>query len=241
MGNTCSTIPPRTTHTIVIREFHDYTQTPEYVLYKKLHPSIQTPQPRDILEALHLNTLCVRTTQTLAKGTHRLSAALGDGLVGIAMRTVLPPQGGDPTTDPTPSFYRLLADEHELVRGVPSSFSSPTPSSSSSPSPSPSSSSPLFLTPTTPSLLFYTSQAAETPDGLTILMETVPLYALQNTKVALELSDDAEVDFYTVYYPQTLLDATKNKKGKLQLQGHAWLYDPTAPTGEIAFFPDLPF
>jgi hypothetical protein len=227
MGNTCrpTASPPRTTHTTLLREFHEFTHTPEYVIYKKLHPSVLDPKPREMLEALRLNTLCVRTTQTLKKGTHSLSKSLGDGLVGIGMRAATRPPCDEHSLNaasPTP-FYRLLANEHVLVRGE----------ASSSP--------PFFFTPTTPSLLFYTTHAPENPEGLTILMETVPLYALHNTSLTLELSDDAEVDFYTVYYPQPLLHATKNKKGKLQLQGHAWLYDPTAAAGEVAFFPDLPF
>lgn len=243
MGNTCAPATPLRPHTTLLRNFTHYTETPEFILYKKLHPGAADPiNPRDILQALHLDTLCVRTTLTLPKGTHTLSAeTIGDGLVGIGMRTALPPPCGDPpaetildpTSLPTP-FYRLLADDHELVHGAATGAATGAAA--------PAAASPtLFVTPTTPSLLFYTQQAVENPAGLTILMETVPLYALKNTQIRLELSHDAEVDFYGVYYPTAILEATRNKKGKLQLQGHGWLYDPTAKQGEIAFFPDLPF
>jgi hypothetical protein len=218
----------------VVRSITPYTECPEYTLYKKLHPSNQSPSPRDVLEALHLPTLSNRTTLHLKKGTTSLQSpplaqTLGDSLLGLHVKPPTPtsPQGDSPpsppTTPTTPTTLHLRAGDHTLLTTV----ANATPH--------------LFITPTTPHFVLHTTKAAENPDGLTILTEAVPLYALHNTPLTLELSDDAEVDFYTVYYPQPLLSATKNKKGKLQLQGHAWLYDPTAPPNEVAFFPDLPF
>jgi hypothetical protein len=196
----------------VCRSVVPFRESPEFLVYKKLHPSTETPNPRHMLETLQLETLCDKTCVSLPKGRTLLStlqSQLGDALIGIHVQGSM--------------RYRLLADEHVLLQGQ--ATAEPT----------------LFITPTTPSMFFYTSQAVENPAGLTILTEAVPLYALQNTQIAIELSEDSEVDLYTVYYPQPLLDATRTKRGKLQLQGHAWLYDPATPANEIAFFPDLPF
>ena len=238
MGN-CFTraSTPSSTHVIALRTVTPYTNLPEFLLYKKVHPLETTPNPRHMLRTLQLSLLCDSTQLSLPKGRTSLStlqSQLGDALVGIhvlqpvLLPVLLPVLQQEQQQEPAPTStstsapsYRLLANDHVLLQGE----ASPEPS--------------LFVTPTTPSLFFYTTQAAENPDGLTVLTEALPLYALSNTDIVLELSESATVVFYTVYYPPALLDATKNKKGKLQLQGHGWLYDPTAPAP--AFFPDLPF
>jgi hypothetical protein len=111
------------------------------------------------------------------------------------------------------------------------------------------------------SCLYYTPSAEESPAGLVVLTEALPLKALANTPVCLELvtvsavassavassavASSAEltgsvtVELLLVELPAPLSVILQKTRGRIHLRSKDWVYDPaTTPAG---FFPDLPF
>ena len=238
--------------TVLSIHFTDYVATSEYKLYRKAHPPVTSAsvspsvpntlsvEPwRDMLRRLHLPYICRKQTLTLTTPLQLPPTA--DLCVGLSVRNAL---GGSVP-------FRLTVRGHLLLS---QGASADTDTS-------------LFAATdgTYRSCLYYTPSAEESPAGLVVLTEALPLKALANTPVYLELASavlsvasDREqsiarrlcepassavpssvtVELLLVELPAPLSAILQKTRGRIHMCTRDWLYDPLAPPG---FFPDLPF
>jgi hypothetical protein len=247
---TCASVPQGTVLSI---HFTDYVATSEYKLYQKAHPSVTSAsvpntlsvEPwRDMLQKLHLPYICRKQTLTQLPPL-QLPLQLpptADLCVGISVR--------DNSGASVP--FRLTVRGHLLL----SQGASADPDNA------------LFAATdgTYRSCLYYTPSAEESPAGLVVLTEALPLKALANTPVCLELvtvsavassavassavassavapsaepAGSVTVELLLIELPAPLSAILQRTRGRIHLRSKDWLYDPAAiPAG---FFPDLPF
>jgi hypothetical protein len=244
----CASVPQGTVLSI---HFTDYVATSEYKLYQKAHPPVTSAsvspsasasntlsvEPwRDMLQRLHLPYICRKQTLTQKMPLQLQLPPTADLCVGLSVRNAL---GASVP-------YRLTVKGHSLQQ----SASADTDTS-------------LFAATdgTYRSCLYYTPSAEESPAGLVVLTEALPLKALANTPVCLELvtvsavassavassavASSAEltgsvtVELLLVELPAPLSVILQKTRGRIHLRSKDWVYDPaTTPAG---FFPDLPF
>jgi hypothetical protein len=209
---TCSSLPHGT---IVSINYADYMTTTDYKLYQKAHP--QPPRATeawtDMMKKLGLPYICRKQTFTFKAGLTSLPL-VADLCVGFHMQHLQ--EQSEPLT------YRVLVDDHELL---------PT---------RPVSSEPILFSATAGnyrSCLYYTPSAEESPTGMVVLTEALPLKALQSSPIRLELSAPAIVDLLLVELPADLQKALQKNRGRIHLNARDWIYDPLTVPG---FFPDLP-
>ena len=227
--------------TVLSIHFTDYVATSEYKLYQKAHPSVTSPsvpntlsvEPwKDMLQKLHLPYICRKQMLTQKMPLQLQLPPTADLCVGLSVRNAL---GGSVP-------FRLTVRGHLLL----SQGASADPDNT------------LFAATdgTYRSCLYYTPSAEESPAGLVVLTEALPLKALANTPVCLELvtvsavassaeASSAElagsvtVELLLIELPAPLSAILQRTRGRIHLRSKDWLYDPaTTPAG---FFPDLPF
>jgi hypothetical protein len=213
--------------------FTDYVATSEYKLYQKAHPpatnSLSVEPWKDMLQKLHLPYICRKQTLKAVQKAPLQLPSTADLCVGLSVR--------DASGASVP--YRLTVEGNLLLSQSASADAETQP---------------LFAATdgTYRSCLYYTPSAEESPAGLIVLTEALPLRALANTPVCLELASadlqkaataeavppSVTVELLLVELPAPLSAILQKTRGRIHLQTKDWLYDPLALPG---FFPDLPF